>query len=119
MNFTEDIQKKVWEKAKKIDGYNPDLYRQDACRAWIMRNEYGKESAFGWEIDHIFPVAKGGSDCIENLRPLHFRNNRSKGDNYPVYDATVTSQDNNNIEKTFQLTVNQATQARLEALHNK
>ena len=37
----------------------------------------------GWEIDHIKPVARGGSDDLSNLQPLYWETNRNKGDQYP------------------------------------
>ncbi|HIP78015.1 MAG TPA: HNH endonuclease, partial [Kiloniellaceae bacterium] len=43
------------------------------------------QSKFGWEIDHIRPVSKGGSDRLDNLQPLYWENNRRKGDTYPWY----------------------------------
>jgi 5-methylcytosine-specific restriction endonuclease McrA len=45
--------------------------------------EYGQTSKYGWEIDHIKPVSKGGTDDLSNLQPLQWENNRRKGDNYP------------------------------------
>lgn len=49
--------------------------------------EYGQESQFGWEIDHIVPVSSGGTDELENLQALHWENNASKGELYPIWGA--------------------------------
>jgi 5-methylcytosine-specific restriction endonuclease McrA len=35
----------------------------------------------GWNIDHIKPKQKGGSDDIINLQALQSHINKSKGDN--------------------------------------
>ncbi len=60
----------------------------DRCGALIDRYAYGQTTpnGTGWEIDHIIPVSKGGTDDLLNLQPLQWQNNRSKGDNYPPGD---------------------------------
>jgi 5-methylcytosine-specific restriction endonuclease McrA len=47
-------------------------------------DDYGiTDSKHGWEVDHIIPVSKGGTDDLSNLQPLQWDNNRKKGDTYP------------------------------------
>lgn len=47
---------------------------------WLVRwPEYGLQSNYGWEIDHIVRKADGGSDEIWNLRARHWWPNRSAG----------------------------------------
>jgi hypothetical protein len=83
-----DIQA-VWEKGRTIRGKDPELYRRDACGAIIYRASHGKRTPMGWEIDHIRPVSKNGTDDLYNLQPLQWENNRHKGDNYPYYTCAV------------------------------
>lgn len=79
--FTEEIIQKVWSKAKDVLNENPNEVRVDKCGARIWRKEYGnRNSEYGWEIDHITPVSKGGKDDITNLQALHWENNAAKGD---------------------------------------
>jgi len=44
---------------KRIPKLNPDDVRKDTCKIAIAKSDYGKQKKFGWEIDHIKPVAKG------------------------------------------------------------
>jgi 5-methylcytosine-specific restriction endonuclease McrA len=75
----------VWAKAQ------PELwfiyFKKDSCGATIKKDEFGKMTQFGWEIDHIVPAVKGGTDDIDNLQPLHWENNRKKGDDHPEWSC--------------------------------
>jgi len=71
----------VWRKGAEGPRYNAAVYRQDRYGRWMARASYGdRDDQFGWEIDHIVPVAKGGTDALGNLQPLNWVSNASKRD---------------------------------------
>ena len=69
----------LWNNAKKVRGKNPNLYRRDVYGNQLFKPSYGKDSAQGWQIDHIKPKSRGGSDTTRNLQPLQSKKNRSLG----------------------------------------
>ncbi len=81
--FDEKIVEAVWSKAAIIKGKDPAEYRSDIFGNKVCRDSFGKQSIMGWEIDHIKPVAKGGTDDLSNLQVLQSKANAIKGDNYP------------------------------------
>jgi hypothetical protein len=83
--FTATVVKAVWEKAEKDPGFI--TFKKDCCGALIQKNKYGTQSEHGWEIDHIKPVSKGGTDDLTNLQPMHWENNRHKGENWPEWEC--------------------------------
>ncbi len=104
----------VWQKGIVVDGYSADKFRQDNCGAWIQRDKYGTEENLGWEIDHVYPASKGGTDDLTNLRPMHWKNNRSKADNYPSYQCAIKSNGNKNVSSDESRTINKSLQESLK-----
>lgn len=71
---------KVWDKAREIRGKNPNTYRRDPYGNTLYKSSYGKSTNMGWEIDHIKPKSRGGSDGLRNLQALKTSINRAMGD---------------------------------------
>ncbi len=94
MAYTEQQIEQVWQKGQIVPNYNQDVWRKDACGAWIKRDQYGnRDTKYGWEVDHINPR---GPDIISNQRPLQWENNVAKSDG-PL-QCVVTSRENINVD---------------------
>jgi 5-methylcytosine-specific restriction endonuclease McrA len=81
--FDDSTKVRVWRKAQGAVGYDApkDTIRFDTCGDQVRWSQYGDtESIYGWEIDHIVPVSKGGTDDVSNLQVLQWANNRLKSD---------------------------------------
>lgn len=97
MFVSDELKKQVWAKATVIAANDPNVWRQDQCGAWIGWAHYGnRNSEYGWEIDHITPVSRGGSDAVYNLRPLQWKNNACRQDDRLV--CKVKAYNTNNVE---------------------
>lgn len=72
----------AWIRATPIPGYNASEWRRDDYGNAIHYGSYGTTGDYGWELDHIKPQSKGGSDFQHNIRALHWKANRAKSDKY-------------------------------------
>jgi hypothetical protein len=72
MKFEQSEIESAWERGRTLPEADPSVWRQDACGAWIRRDQLGRESSeFGWKIENI---ANGGPGTPPVLRPFHCRN---------------------------------------------
>lgn len=130
MELTEELKKAIWDKGVVDDKYPSERVRKDACGAFMLYDDFGdRNSIFGWEIDHIYPASKLKSrsdisdeliDNIRNLRPLNWRNNVSKGSDYPFYMACWVADDENatNVAEDKGKVVNAQVQEELRKMYN-
>ena len=75
---TEDERRKMtaWNSAEPLED-SPD--RIDCDGRVIRWADYGKTTAYGWEIGHATPVAVGGLDGYSNIRARHWLGSRIPG----------------------------------------
>lgn len=132
--FTDEQINEIWNKGLQDPKFNPNLVRKDACGAWMIRGRYNdRKSPFGWEVDHIYPESKLKDlkvpdeliDNVVNLRPLNWKNNVSKGSDYPHYQskskASILKDSNGkdfdiNIDCEDEKEINDETQQQIEQL---
>jgi hypothetical protein len=79
--YDQSFRRSVWNKGHPIAGHDPSKWVRDDYGMLLRWEDYGdKNSPFGWEMDHFpTPKALGGTDSIENMRPLHCMTNAQLG----------------------------------------
>jgi len=87
--FSEQTKVAVWNAMNGANFHPLTDWRYDVCGRLVRWQDYGKTTQYGWEIDHINPVARGGSDDMTNLQGLQWSSNRSKSDTIGVNYCTV------------------------------
>ncbi len=96
----------VWAKGSIVSNNDSNIWRKDFAGAWIRKDMFGTKGKYGWEIDHLQPLSKGGSRVPSNMVPIHWENNRSKGNDFPDFKTSVTSESNTNIAKVQSWKIN-------------
>lgn len=68
-----------WSDERLVDTFCKRDGLCHLCAGEIRFEDYGRYSATGWQIDHVVPKARGGSDHPRNLEPAHSLCNAYKG----------------------------------------
>lgn len=76
----------AWNRGRVMPEADPSIWRQDACGAWIRREQIGRQTEFGWKIRNL---SAGDEQRLEDLRPFHWRNDFRLGSGRPTCDVTA------------------------------
>ena len=121
----ETLKDIAWNTACAVPNHDPSVERWDPCGAWIRYADFeNHNSDYGWDIDHVFPVAKLRYHKVPrmlwnhalNIRAMHWKNNLSKSNAYPYYTATVEHCDNINVIIAKGYNIEEALQYQLRTL---
>jgi hypothetical protein len=88
---------RAWKKAIEVEGYDPNVWRKDFAGAWIRFDSFGSRTEYGWGIDYMCPLSKGGTNTEENIIAMHWQNNLKKGSDYPIFYTSISSEGDRNI----------------------
>ncbi|MEM7699720.1 MAG: hypothetical protein AAF236_15100 [Verrucomicrobiota bacterium] len=70
--YEPEVIEQVWQFARRVEGIDCSLWRQDESGEWIYRLDYGnRHSRFGWEI--FDPGIGRHRQGITTMRPLHWQ----------------------------------------------
>ena len=76
MEINKDTAMKLWDEK-----FGKETEACDYTGREILKAAYGQEgSQYGWNIDHIKPKSRGGTDRIDNLQIVHISTNKEKAD---------------------------------------
>ena len=76
---TIDVWNEVFGNVEEVYDYTGRLMKKSACG--------NPNSKFHPTIDHIRPLAKGGSDILGNIIVCHRNTNEEKADRFPHWEA--------------------------------
>jgi hypothetical protein len=68
----------VWDKAQSEYGFF--FFKRDRFGEIIAKHHYSEQSQYGWYIEYIVPLTDGGTNDIDNLRPVHWKNSARASD---------------------------------------
>ncbi|WP_027121523.1 HNH endonuclease domain-containing protein [Mycoplasma leonicaptivi] len=93
-----DINKQNAQKLWKERYGNKKVIR-DYTRYEIHFDQYGTETEFGWDVDHIIPLSRNGSGRKTNLVICHHLTNNEK-ENKTSWWATLENGDEVRLQVT-------------------
>ena len=83
MDINKDTAMRLWAKT-----FGNKTHVKDFAGRTIDKCAYNsRNSEYGWNVDHILPVSKGGKSTDNNLVCCHVLTNDEKADRFPGFKA--------------------------------
>ncbi len=83
MEVNRETAMRLWNK-----NYGKRIRMKDFAGREMLKAAYDdRNSEFGWNLDHIYPVSKGGKTADYNLICCNIKTNDEKADTFPVFNA--------------------------------
>lgn len=77
LGITDEDRKLIaWNNVPVVPGQS---HKIDCDNHYIVWEEYGKYSTYGWQVDHAVPTVLGGADVPTNWRARHWKGNSQAG----------------------------------------
>lgn len=83
MVLNQETAMRLWNKQ-----FGDETRVTDFANREIDKGAYNdRNSKYGWNVDHIFPVSQGGKTNDSNLIVCHIKTNDEKADKFPCFTA--------------------------------
>ncbi|AGM26201.1 hypothetical protein SSYRP_v1c06110 [Spiroplasma syrphidicola EA-1] len=96
----------IWDNTQQGGGRNNLLFRRDIAGAFIKIGELNQESEFGWVIDLLVPLDKGGKLEVNNCLAMHWKNSKARRGTLNDWKAAVEGKVQSENKREFQKPTN-------------
>jgi len=96
----------IWDNTARGGGRNNLLYRRDIAGAFIKMGELNQETEFGWVIEPLMPLEKGGKLEVNNCLAMHWKNAKARRETLNDWKAAVQGVTKTDNKKEFQKPMN-------------
>ena len=99
MELNKETALRLWTKS-----FGKETKFKDFAGREIAKGAYNdRNSDYGWNVDHILPVSRGGKTADYNLVVCNIATNDEKADKFPVFRANGTQFEILKVENHYEI----------------
>ena len=99
MELNKETALRLWNKS-----FGKETKVKDFAGREIAKGAYNdRNSDYGWNVDHILPVSRGGKTADYNLVVCSIATNDEKADKFPVFRANGTQFEIRKVENHYEI----------------